>query len=165
MYKLNILGYSEGTYSEEKTVTSVDIELDDRDEFPNVIDLSFTINKVGSELFIKTRFHTTAVLSCDRCLEPFDYELDDSMDIICTNQSDLYENNEDDVYPITDSTQEVDITESIRQSMLTSIPFKQVCDANCKGLCSHCGANLNTEKCDCDTDTIDPRWEALKKLR
>ncbi|MDH5590500.1 MAG: DUF177 domain-containing protein, partial [Gemmatimonadota bacterium] len=34
----------------------------------------------------------------------------------------------------------------------------------CKGLCPKCGANLNTEVCDCVSSELDPRWDALRSL-
>jgi uncharacterized protein len=42
---------------------------------------------------------------------------------------------------------------------------KQVCRANCKGLCPHCGNNLNVESCECVGTMADPRWAALEDIR
>jgi len=42
---------------------------------------------------------------------------------------------------------------------------KLLCRSDCKGLCPHCGRNLNVESCDCAASVTDPRWSALGDLR
>jgi uncharacterized protein len=43
-----------------------------------------------------------------------------------------------------------------------SLPSSPVCRPDCKGLCPHCGQDLNEGSCDCHTEAVDPRWAALK---
>ena len=43
-------------------------------------------------------------------------------------------------------------------------PMKIVCSEKCKGLCTHCGSNLNITQCNCSENEIDPRFESLKSL-
>ena len=63
-----------------------------------------------------------------------------------------------------DSRQLLDLSDVLRQYLLTSEPLKSLCRQDCQGLCPECGANLNAEKCRCDTLAIDPRWGALASL-
>ena len=58
----------------------------------------------------------------------------------------------------------LDLSDVIRQYVLTDIPIKPLCGNNCLGLCAECGTNLNKEKCKCDTTPADPRWGALLGL-
>ena len=44
------------------------------------------------------------------------------------------------------------------------VSHNPVCKADCAGLCPVCGINLNKEKCDCETDSVDPRMSKLKDL-
>ena len=53
----------------------------------------------------------------------------------------------------------------IKEQILLALPVKQVCSAECKGLCPQCGRNLNVESCDCVTAVPDPRWAALEDIR
>lgn len=53
----------------------------------------------------------------------------------------------------------------LKEQILLALPVKQVCGANCKGLCPHCGKNLNVESCDCVNSMPDPRWSALEDIR
>jgi len=48
---------------------------------------------------------------------------------------------------------------------LLAAPLKAICREDCRGLCPHCGRNLNLEQCTCAEPIEDPRWEALKGLR
>ncbi|HEX2986866.1 MAG TPA: DUF177 domain-containing protein, partial [Chloroflexota bacterium] len=43
----------------------------------------------------------------------------------------------------------LDLTEAIRQYVIVESPLQPLCDEECKGLCSQCGANLNLGPCDC----------------
>ncbi|MGZ7094338.1 MAG: YceD family protein, partial [Candidatus Angelobacter sp.] len=53
----------------------------------------------------------------------------------------------------------------LREQVLLALPLKVTCRADCKGLCPHCGKNLNHEQCSCSTELEDPRWAALKDVR
>jgi len=162
--KLNISSYSEGLTTEKRTIQSSDVELTDQ-EFYHPIDLLFNINKVSSEVFIKAKISTKVDLVCDRCLVNYVYKLNEMVNIICTTDSNLINNDEDDIYLISEATQEINIADSIRESLILTIPQKKLCKDNCKGLCVQCGVNLNEEMCNCKSEKIDPRWEALKKIK
>lgn len=53
----------------------------------------------------------------------------------------------------------------LREQVLLAVPIKAICRQDCKGLCPHCGKNLNAETCSCAEPVEDPRWSALKDLR
>jgi uncharacterized protein len=53
----------------------------------------------------------------------------------------------------------------LKEQVILALPVKQVCRTDCKGLCPHCGRNLNNESCDCATTVSDPRWTALEDIR
>ena len=59
----------------------------------------------------------------------------------------------DDERPVVEKDFKIDITEPIRQEALTHIPVQKLCEEKCKGLCAHCGANLNVGKCKCKKST------------
>ena len=63
-----------------------------------------------------------------------------------------------------DSRQILDLSDVLRQYLLTDEPLKTLCRIDCQGLCPECGADLNTEKCKCSEPAIDPRWGALAEL-
>ncbi len=53
----------------------------------------------------------------------------------------------------------------LREQVLLAIPYRVLCQENCKGLCPTCGRNLNSGTCDCKEAQPDPRWNALGDLR
>ena len=72
---------------------------------------------------------------------------------------------DEDVVTVIRSDQEyIDISKDVREYALLAIPMKNLCKEDCKGLCSHCGKDLNEGECGCTNEKIDPRWIALKNL-
>ena len=59
----------------------------------------------------------------------------------------------------------IDLDALIFEQVMLQIPIKVLCTDSCKGLCPHCGINLNTANCGCHTEYIDERLAVLNKLR
>lgn len=59
---------------------------------------------------------------------------------------------------------EIDVGEALREELVLTAPAYLVCSEECRGLCPHCGVNLNETTCECATDEPDPRWDALRAL-
>jgi len=57
------------------------------------------------------------------------------------------------------------LEDAVREQVLLALPLKVICREDCKGLCPHCGKNLNTEQCSCAEPVEDLRWSALKEIR
>ena len=57
------------------------------------------------------------------------------------------------------------LEDALREQVLLAVPLKVICREDCKGLCPHCGKNLNVEQCSCTEPVEDPRWSPLKDLR
>lgn len=115
----------------------------------------------GMDLLVTGKVKLSVTAECGCCLEPFPMEL--SVSDVCH----LYENAEG---------QEIDITEDLREDLLLALPIVFKCSPDCKGICTGCGANLNTEKCSCGktrkkkkTEPEQPDepspWDALSGLK
>lgn len=63
---------------------------------------------------------------------------------------------------ITD-TEEIDITDDIREIIIFDHPMRFVCSPSCKGLCPSCGKNLNMGTCTCRDKNSGVVWNALKE--
>ncbi len=137
-----------------------------RDEvYPGDIEVSVDFNKfeknIQSTVYLKTKSH----LICDRCLGEFDLDYQDKLDLLFhLDLSDL-ESDEENVLNISPELKEIDLTPMIQENLILSIPMRWICSEDCKGICSGCGADLNTETCTCEAKEIDPRWEQLSKLK
>jgi len=58
----------------------------------------------------------------------------------------------------------IDLAEVLREELLLGMPMKAVCADECKGICSGCGVDLNSEQCICKP-VVDERWSALAALK
>lgn len=63
-----------------------------------------------------------------------------------------------------DYNQMLDLSDVLRQYLLTSEPLKILCREDCKGICAECGVDLNFGACECAGAQTDPRWGALADL-
>jgi uncharacterized protein len=53
----------------------------------------------------------------------------------------------------------------MREQFYLALPMKPLCRPDCQGLCPVCGKNRNVETCACQSEWVDPRMEALRRLR
>ena len=56
----------------------------------------------------------------------------------------------------------IELADTIRQDVILELPLRPLCSPDCKGLCVHCGHDLNEGPCGCAEAPSDPRFEALK---
>ncbi len=88
----------------------------------------------------------TLKAECDRCLSEFEREYDFSFEHILVRSLNSEDNDEYIVTP----NDKLDLDELAVSDILLSLPSKMLCKDDCKGLCCHCGANLNINVCNCN---------------
>ncbi len=166
--KIAISKLKEGEHNYHFDFRRTDVGLEDGYGYDFEIHLDVRLTKMGDEYLVQGRVRTRANFVCDRCAEPYVAEIDDRMTVLYTLSDKILPPEEerkfDEIRRIDPETLEIDISDDVRQTLILAIPLKKLCSEDCKGLCPHCGANLNVEACRCEKETIDPRWEALKKL-
>jgi uncharacterized protein len=115
-------------------------------------------------------YRTTVRQSCGRCLEPADTEVEGSssdeflpsVDVVTGHPLD--ERAESDELMI-DQRHVLDLTEVIRQDLLTRLPLQPLCEASCPGLCAECGQELRRGSCTCrESGDVDSPFAGLAKL-
>jgi uncharacterized protein len=100
---------------------------------------------------------------CRRCLEPVSVPISERIRAIFAEPG--VEGNEDpDVYLIDPGTFQIDLKPAVREHWILNVPHFALCREDCRGLCPHCGENLNLTNCSCPEE-VDPRWEDLSKAR
>ena len=115
-------------------------------------------------------FSTEVEVRCARCLDPVDNVIAEKFDLLYRP---LGVDARGDEVAISQAETEIGyyqgdgllLEDVLKEQVLLALPVKQVCRANCKGLCPHCGKNLNVESCDCVVTMQDPRWAALEDIR
>ncbi|MGZ4204344.1 MAG: YceD family protein [Actinomycetota bacterium] len=68
-----------------------------------------------------------------------------------------------DAYEIVD--EHVDLEPVVRDSFVLSLPLNPLCRADCRGLCTTCGADLNEVDCGHSQQPVDIRWSGLEQLK
>ena len=59
----------------------------------------------------------------------------------------------------------LDLEPVVRDAVVRALPLNPLCDPDCEGLCSVCGARLADVEPDHQHDEVDPRWAALALLK
>lgn len=112
----------------------------------------------------------TQTLACDRCLAERSEAARASLDLMIDTAKGAepeaeVELDEDDFGILHLESDVLDTEPLVLEQLQLNIPMKPLCRSDCKGLCPHCGADLNTTGCGCAAKTVDPRWAALAALR
>ncbi|MFJ8046136.1 YceD family protein [Kitasatospora sp. NPDC096147] len=111
---------------------------------------------------------------CVRCLEPVEDDLEvDFQELYYYPESDerhrartagtddLDEESEDETYRLEGDF--FDLQPVLRDAVVLALPLQPVCQEDCLGLCSECGARLSDDPAH-HHDAADPRWAALQGL-
>jgi uncharacterized protein len=110
----------------------------------------------------QARLVTAVSSECRRCLAPVDVPLSQPLGLVFVAEEDAAP--DDDCYIVPRRATFVDLSSAVREELLLAVPQYVECREDCRGLCPHCGADLNAGPCGCQPE-MDPRWEALTKLR
>ncbi len=126
--------------------------------------------KIPHGILVTGQLDTVLEVSCNRCLEPFDLPLSFELEEEFHPTTDLVTGahlpvaDEADEATLIDEKHIIDLSEVTRQALLLALPTIPACREGCKGICPQCGQNWNEGPCDCPTEVIDPRWNALRAL-
>jgi len=59
----------------------------------------------------------------------------------------------------------IDLDSLVIEQIFLALPVKILCSDRCRGLCPHCGTNLNEESCDCERKTGKSPFAALEAVK
>ena len=161
LFELKSVFQNEG---EEKQVNYkldiADIDIDGVFPFRTPIDVTATAKNRASLVSLTIRACFSYSRSCDRCSTDFTREMDMLFEHKLAQT--LVDDGNDDYIETPDFKLELD--NIVISDILLSLPQKNLCKDDCKGLCQICGKNLNEGDCSCDKREIDPRLEMLKQF-
>jgi uncharacterized protein len=128
------------------------------------------INKTGHQVLVRGKVNGEVKLTCARCLEDFNVEIDEKVDIELRPLLDLdntaqeRELGSDDLDVEFFRGDALDVGHLAVEQISLAIPMKPLCREDCGGICPDCGADRTMGACGCQPVT-DPRWNALKDLK
>jgi uncharacterized protein len=154
----------------------------DADDLRILGDVQFdgVLQKKDLRFRLKGRVQARLELTCGRCAEPFALPVDTEVDLTYVPQPSAstgshtsahakaadaeIELSDEDLTTAYYRDHVLDFAEMLREQFYLALPMRPLCREDCKGLCPHCGTNLNTAPCACDVRWQDPRLAALQSL-
>jgi len=138
--------------------------------FLEEISYNAEIDRIRSNAYVHVTFKGIFQLQCSRCLNNFSLTINSDFSVIikervgnCSAQSDS-----DSVDFYYDNRHEqIDISPAFFDEIMLSVPLKPLCSESCEGIDIDGLKNVylgNEEKLQ-KNKSIDPRWEALKRLK
>jgi uncharacterized protein len=134
-----------------------------------------TVTNIGGWLVVEGRASAEVELECRRCDQVFRLPIEAPIreqlrlkDGELTGETAELEPGELSAIIV---DQELDVTEMVREQVVLGTPLQPLCDVACKGLCAHCGSDLNEGPCSCPTGDVlsgplanlGERWQQRSK--
>ena len=142
---------------------------------PGGLDYDLMLTNAGEGILATGIIRGHVVGTCDRCLEPAEFDLAGEVDeyylFKAPSQTDSLGEDEDDVdFSLVGDDHTIDLTDALQASVLMETPFVVLCRDDCRGLCPVCGENLNLHDCGHAAQIEEERLESnpfavLRKLK
>ncbi|WP_090853432.1 YceD family protein [Nocardioides lianchengensis] len=101
---------------------------------------------------------------CARCLEPITDDVEVTFqELYVYPEHQTPHDEDDDVSRLQDDL--VDLEPQLRDAVVLALPFQPLCEEDCPGLCTECGARLADDPDHTHEAPIDPRWAGLTALK
>ncbi|HOJ87976.1 MAG TPA: DUF177 domain-containing protein [Pseudothermotoga sp.] len=106
---------------------------------------------------------------CDRCLKPVQLQIHGTIEALYKHISEAPKEKEEELQSLRNvlyySSDKIDLSDRIIEAIIVDVPMRVLCKPDCKGLCPHCGADLNEDpNHSCREYKIDPRLSKLLLL-
>jgi DUF177 domain-containing protein len=166
VFDTRALGKRPGEYRDEKRTAAA----------PEGLGSGLVLVPVGSDVVLDLRFEAVSegVLvtgsavapltgECARCLDPLTSTTEVSFQELYRYLPDPGEDGADGEDRNLDGDL-LDLEPAFRDAVVLALPLSPLCQDDCPGLCTECGAKLADVGPDHGHDRADPRWGALAKL-
>ena len=120
------------------------------------------------------RLEGEVTMACTRCLVPTDYPLRSFFRLTFTRMfpgeeveqpAEDRELQAEELGLVLFEGDAVDLRHVLQEQAILALPMQPLCREECRGLCAHCGADLNEGPCACEENDIDPRLAILKNWK
>jgi uncharacterized protein len=102
---------------------------------------------------------------CRRCTRPVHGSVEAEVRELYRPRAERGHDEEEDEETYELGVDHLDLAPLARDAILLGLPLAVTCREACAGLCSRCGADLNTSTCTCAEAPVDDRWSVLDVLR
>ncbi len=131
--------------------------------------VSGRVDQTGADIRVRGQLKAEITVPCARCLEAVRIPVDQPFDLYYTPADEAFAGTGERELQLKDldfgflEKEEIDLDELVCEQLALSVPARVLCKETCRGLCPHCGIDLNHESCDCRRP-IDPRWQPLADI-
>lgn len=134
------------------------------------LEVRATAELVDGQIHIYGHMATRLELVCARCLEPVTEEVARDFDLFYAPLAQVPREEEVALKPADTDLAFFDgdglfLADVLAEQVNLAIPMKVICKSDCRGLCQHCGTNLNLEACRCESQPADPRLAPLARFK
>lgn len=152
--RIHTLDHSPSEFEGTEPISFLDVEDDGMMSFSSDVHYCLRATLVSGGVLVEGLVETRIAAQCGRCLKTFERNIVN--DKVCHFYEDENITSDD-----------LDISEDIREDLLLNLPLNPLCDDECKGFCPHCGVYLNDSPCACkpENNDDDDIWEDLNKIK
>lgn len=113
------------------------------------------IKQSGLDMRVTGDLHAALTVPCDRCLQAVPVTVAESFNLVYVpveaervrkGEIELHGEDLEFSYYAND---ELEVDQLVREQLELALPARVLCRVDCRGLCPHCGADLNLEPCQC----------------
>lgn len=132
------------------------------------VDLELISEK--DQVKLSGHLQTTVRVACSRCLQDYTVELDEGIELVLLRFVPEDTPEEVDLLPQELDTEfydgvTIDVDLIVTEQIFLALPQKPLCQPECSGLCSGCGADLNRESCRCEKREAGSAFDALRSMK
>lgn len=131
--------------------------------------VNIAIYRAGNKYILDGKLKGQLILICDRCLDKFNRESESEFKVFFAssdpNTKSEIELSDHDLEIEQIQGEEIELDDIIKEQIYLTLPIRCTCSGDCKGICPHCGANLNNEDCQCKKESGHPGFAKLKNFK
>jgi uncharacterized protein len=146
-------------------VYSPDIELGAQSyHFDGPLTFDVTLTYVGAGIVAEGSVSAQIITPCSRCLCDAHLAVQADVDgfyVLPGGEEGLPEEQE---FEFIADDMTIDLEPAVIGSLVAELPFAPLHDEDCKGICPVCGADRNTDPCECTSFTAPSPFDGLRDL-
>lgn len=122
-----------------------------------------TLHKHEPDYYLDGHLDWTVEQDCSRCAETFKSLVSHPFQLALAHSAGESQDSED-LDVICFHGNDLDLKPLLHEQFVLSVPFQSLCSESCKGICQHCGKNLNRQECVCAEKPSHHPFSVLKNV-
>jgi len=129
------------------------------------------LSRTDERVFVSGSIEFVLLCSCDRCLNEFELPRDITFRVVFDLKGEdpaltakEYECDKSLMDVVFLEKPVIDLATVLSQQVILSLPLKNICRQDCRGICPSCGEDLNMSICSCNIDDSESPFGILGQL-